>query len=302
VFCNESGYWVTFVSDEYGYNNPSGVWRDQSKFENVFVGDSFTLGHCVKQGESFVDRIREQVPRTLNLGMDATGPLVMLARIKEYLTGRRMGHVFWVYYEGNDLRELVKRELPEPILNKYLNDDFAQDIKSNRKAINSALISLIENTMEEIKREEQEEPGKVHWALSHIFLRNVRLLLFQFKKNYFQPDVRYDLNIFRQVMSKAKTEVEKHRGRLVFVYLPDYYRYENTRRLYPAARMKDDVIKLVNALDIDVIDIDSAFRQLDDPSVLFPFGQWGHYNSRGHKIVADEILNYLKEHKSNGDR
>jgi len=138
--------------------------------------------------------------------------------------------------------------------------------------------------------------------LSHMYLNNVRVFLFQLKKSYFRPDVQIDLGVFREVISKAKSMVEKSGGKFVFVYLVDYYRYGNSRRMYPGAKMKDDVIKLVNGLDIDVIDIDSAFSRLEDPTVLFPFGLFGHYTSQGHSIVADEIMHYLKENKTNEDR
>jgi len=297
VLCNESGYWATFASDEYGYNNPFGIWQDRSKIDTVFVGDSFVVGHCVKSGESFVDRMRARFPRTINLGADGSGPLVQLARIKEYLTGRNIDHVFWVYYEGNDLRDLTDREIPELILIKYLTDDFSQNIISNQEAINSALTSFIDNEMQEIMSSQEEKPRKLGAVLSHISLTNVRLLLFQFKKMYFQPDIQYDLNIFREVISKAKSAVERSGGKLVFIYLPDYYRYGNIRKLLPSSRMRDDVLRLIDSLDIDIIDIDLVFRRQGDPTMLFPFGAWGHYNARGHSIVADEILRYLNQNK-----
>ena len=46
LLCNENGYWATFDSDRYGFNNTDSIW-DNKTLDYVLIGDSFTLGSCV---------------------------------------------------------------------------------------------------------------------------------------------------------------------------------------------------------------------------------------------------------------
>ena len=47
--CNESGYYSTYNSDRYGFNNSDEVW-DYDNLEYLIVGDSFVWGSCVNDG------------------------------------------------------------------------------------------------------------------------------------------------------------------------------------------------------------------------------------------------------------
>jgi len=40
-----------------------------------------------------------------------------------------------------------------------------------------------------------------------------------------------------------------------------------------------------------------VFSKNPDPLVFFPFRANGHYNEKGYKLVAEEILHFLKEDK-----
>ena len=55
--------------------------------------------------------------------------------MKEYLN-HEVENLIWLYYEGNDLRDL-EVELNNPILKKYFKDNlFTQNLKENKKLIN----------------------------------------------------------------------------------------------------------------------------------------------------------------------
>ena len=300
LYCNESGYYTTYSSDEYGFHNPSGIWRDHPKFENAFVGDSFTNGSCVRESEGLVARVRQAYPLTVNLGATGNGPLSELATIREYLNNRELGHVFWMYFEENDLSDLYNKELKEPILKRYLDDDnYSQHLTSSQDAINSQLVSFVEAEFQKTTAEAQE-PQEQSSVVDHLLFQNIKLAGFRLKSAYFRPrPIPYDLNLFREVMTKARAVVEKKGGKLVFVYLPEYSRYNKTAAgKNSGAHMKNDVINLMKSLGIEVIDIDAAFSQLDDPKAVFPFGVHNHYNAGGNLIIAAEIISYLNQRKS----
>ncbi len=57
VLCNESGEYVNYKSDEYGFHNPKESWNF-GHFDIAAVGDSFTQGYCVPSDRNFVALIR----------------------------------------------------------------------------------------------------------------------------------------------------------------------------------------------------------------------------------------------------
>jgi hypothetical protein len=298
LYCNESGLYSTYTSDEYGFHNPRAIWQDHKKFTNVFVGDSFTNGSCVMAGEGFVDRTREVFPATVNLSATGNGPLSALAVIKEYLQDRDLGFVFWVYFEGNDLSDLHNKEIKEPILMRYLDEsEFSQGLIANRDNINSKMISFVNDEL--VKTEEQAETSG--GFRNHIALGSTRVTLFKLKNSFVDvKPTEYNLDLFGSILDTAKSSV-MNGGRLVFIYLPDYARYDGNRITKgSAAHMKADVIALVRSLDIDTIDIDAAFSQLDDPKSVFTFGVHNHYNAGGNLIISGEILRYVSKKAPDG--
>ena len=84
VYCNESGQYKIFESDEHGFNNPKGQYR-KGNIQAALVGDSFTIGSCVKSGEDIAGRLRNKGISALNLGNGGNGPLIELALLKEYV-------------------------------------------------------------------------------------------------------------------------------------------------------------------------------------------------------------------------
>ena len=81
VLCNESGEWITYQSDEHGFQNPKGTWQS-GHIDIAALGDSFAHGYCVPSDKSFVAFDPTAYPRSLNLGMAGNGPLLMLAASK----------------------------------------------------------------------------------------------------------------------------------------------------------------------------------------------------------------------------
>src|SRR5215471_12132286 len=74
VFCNESGQYLVYRSDEHGFHNPSGIWNSQH-FDVAVVGDSFAQGYCVPLDQDLVASIRWQFPSTISVGVAGNGPL-----------------------------------------------------------------------------------------------------------------------------------------------------------------------------------------------------------------------------------
>jgi hypothetical protein len=108
-------------------------------------------------------------------------------------------------------------------------------------------------------------------------------------------DWQHQIGNLRTVLSKAVTSVESWGGSLYFVYLPTWKRYAHPE-LAPSER--DTVLATVKELGIHVIDIHRAFTREPDPLEFFPWRQAGHYNEKGHGLVANEIINGIAKSQS----
>ena len=288
IGCNESGYFSVYETDRYGFRNPVGSWRDAEVIDLAFVGDSYTAGDCVSEGDHFVDHLRGDFPNVLNLGTGGSGPLFELAVIREYLRGRRVSYVFRIYFERNDLMDLSARR-DDPILSKYLEPDATQDLPLRHRELDSALRQYVDDRLT------AKAAGEAR------ILPNLRLLLWRARhrrggtQKAAENSSEYDLRILQRIVLAARTTVEELGGRLVFVYLPEYERFSRDTPSAPwsGARLKSRVVQMILSSRIDIIDVENAFRQAGEPLRLFPFGMQGHYNPAGYAIVADEIRRYL---------
>jgi hypothetical protein len=99
-----------------------------------------------------------------------------------------------------------------------------------------------------------------------------------------------NLSHFRTVLEQAAATVRSWGGTLVFVYLPEWKRYEHPDL---ARSDRDAVLSTVRELGIRIVDMDRVFKNEANPLALFPFGQSGHYNELGHQLVANEIANCI---------
>ncbi|MFY9585830.1 MAG: hypothetical protein WAT66_00085 [Actinomycetota bacterium] len=295
VMCNESGEWITYRSDEHGFNNPEGIWQSRD-ISVAAVGDSFAFGACVPSDKNFVALIRKKYPATLNLGINGAGPLVELAAMKEFLPVVRPKVTLWFYLEQNDHLEL-NQEKRSGLLMRYLKDNFNQRLIRRQTEIDEALAQYVDT------RRKLAEAKTVHaylkYGLDIIKLTTVRKklgLVYGTSKDEasFGPD-ELQIRLFREILQNAHAFINTWNGRMYFVYLPAWRRYIDP----PAASdNRDAILALARGLKIPVIDIHQAFQAHGDPLRLFPFRRLGHYNEEGHRLVAETVLHHVSSHSS----
>jgi PAS domain S-box-containing protein len=301
VLCNETGNYVTYVSDGHGFHNPPGTW-DLGSLDIAAVGDSYAHGSCVPSDRNFMALIRNRYSRTLNLGISGNGPLLELAVVKEYLPHFRPKAVLWFYYEENDLRDL-KRETKSPLLWSYTKPDFNQDLLARQGDIDKSLEQFIENErllqMEKAKTAQQEDRIVSAQALRNILkLSTLRGKLgIVYGRGISDNEVAAtvdiaELDLLGEILSQAKASVEAWGGRLYFIYLPDWYRYGNPQL---ANKNREPVLRLIESLSIPIIDLHPTFEAQTDPLSLFPFRRFGHYTETGNRLVAQEVLKVISQ-------
>jgi hypothetical protein len=298
VLCNEAGQYVTYQSDEHGFRNPIGIWSS-AHADMAAVGESFTQGHCVPDGEGFVDLLRRQFSVTLNLGMSGQSALLQLAAIKEYLPRYAPKVVLWVFCEGIDVPDAYEESM-YPLSTRYLDPTFSQRLLTRQPEIDNALRRF--GSSKEMRARETTPTVRgdsfVERSLGIITLSNLRQrldLVYGVKSgagartSSIMERRAYDL--LSDTLARAQTVTGSWGGTLYFVYLPSWSRYRNGPRV--SERERTRVLQLVNALGIPIIDIEPAFQSHHDPLALFPFRRFGHYNEAGNRIVAETVLRFL---------
>jgi hypothetical protein len=295
LLCTEIGQWINYRTDGRGFNNPAEIWNTQ-RLEIAVLGDSFAQGYCVPNDKNFVALIRQRHPATLNLGVAGDGPLLMIATLKEYLPHFMPKTMLWFYFEGNDLTDL-QVEMKSPLLRNYLKDGFTQQDLARQNDIDRAIVDEIPRlrALDQANRERREAnaaSGRVKDFMRLSMLRQ-RLGMVGGMDEDVSAASGANIEVFRGILLQAKMQVEGWRGRMLFVYLPDWARYTSNTSVGEVAR--DEVLALVRALGIPIIDIHRAFEAHGDPLSLFPFRRPGHYNEIGHRLVAEEVLKTLAQ-------
>ena len=310
IYCNENGYYVLYQSDRYGFNNQDLVW-DREKFDFILIGDSFTNGACVTPEKNIAGNLNKitNSQNILNLGIGGGGPMQEYAIIKEYLpTEKKINRLLWIYYEGNDLGNLVF-ELDNNILNNYLNNNnFSQNLKSKNKQLEVFLQEKIE--IEEKKIKKNKSKNRNLKIINFILLKKTRNLIisqlsihFNKKDNKIFDKSKYQekliLDKFREILSKVKKITNDNEILFYFIYIPDGHRYikdNNNIKFQNYSYIKN----LVNDLKIKFIDINKIISiKYRDPLKLYAFNNPGaHFNEQGYnvvsKIIFDEITKMEK--------
>ena len=308
VMCNENGQWVSVKSDKHGFNNPSEVWQS-GPVEVGILGDSYAHGFCVLPDRNFAALIRQRYPATLNLAMAGTGPMLELATWREYLQPLKPKVVLWFYYEGNDLIDL-QYERKNKLLMRYLKDSFTQNLIVLQTEIDQAIQDDIprQSALASSRRATSQGHGVnlINKFFDFVVLSNLRTRLsmvnsinsmtMEERKNL--ADLKGpNLGLFREILTQVQTRVGSWGGKFYFIYLPDWPRYSSDE-LEPVVKQRDSVIALVTSLGIPVIDIHPIFQAQSDPLSLFPFREPGHYNEKGHLLVAEEVMRAISSTRS----
>ena len=100
VYCNESGNWIVYESNEHGFNNPKKLYNAKD-VEIIIVGDSFAKGSCVEVNKNVGAILRNSGLKTISLSGEGNGPLAQLATLKEYGKHLEPLIVLWFFYPND---------------------------------------------------------------------------------------------------------------------------------------------------------------------------------------------------------
>lgn len=298
VYCNVYGEHLVYQSDQYGFRNPNSIYAEKD-LDVLIVGDSFSAGHCEKNDIGTL--LRQKGLNTLNIAYFANGPLIELAALREYGFNTKAKVLLWIYFEGNDLKNL-KQESVSPILMNYLNPDFTQSLKSKQGVIDKR---LSQHVNKRLSRELDKEESR--FSLKNILqLKGLRFKVRRFfnrTNRTFYPleEFKPYLPLLSDVLSRAKNDAEAAGTKMFFVYLPQRERYGGPVNELRLHTFRPDVLEIVNELDIPLIDFGDVLDNTENPRDYFPYGIKGHYNQTGYDLLSEQILPRLKPYTTNSN-
>tara|TARA_Y100000591_G_C21812815_1_gene688931 strand:+ start:317 stop:1636 length:1320 start_codon:yes stop_codon:yes gene_type:complete len=282
ILCNENGYYSTYLSDRYGFNNPDKEW-DNDEIEYLLLGDSFTQGSCVNRPFDIASNLRRLSKKpVINLGMGGSGTLLEYAIYREYAP-KKVKNVVLLFFDGNDVKDL-KRELDSIILKKYLSDkNYSQNLKEKQDQINEKIIAHIKNKYNFISKNSKSEKN---------FENIIKLVkLYRTRLQIFKPVMKIP-NEMEEILTSLREITTKNKSNFFIVYL---YGHEKYSSMNYKAQNSIDIKYLAKKLDITLLDMDKlVFSKEKNPLNLFPFKMYGHYNAEGYQKISEAIFKSLK--------
>ena len=301
IYCNELGFFSEYKSDRYGLNNPDKVWDNNPSV--IVLGDSYAHGACLNEPNTIVGNMRKNNRTIGNISYGGNGPLLELASLIEILNVSNPKMVIWFFAEANDLSQLEFTK-KDQILKEYLrSDNFNQKLFLNQNKTDKFLYSILKDqiTFEEKQKNQYKEKIKKRENLkkknfkNFLNLTRTRGLLIKIIWKPRSKYMRYDLELFTNISKKIKAITDKNNIDLVFVYLPQFARYSYKQNNKETFKNYRDVIRIIENLDIKIVDIKALFDKHDDPKNFFPLNIGGHYNRKGSNIVANEVLKSIEK-------
>ena len=300
IHCNENGYFSSYLSDRYGFNNPDYVWDVDPKI--VIMGDSYIHGSCVNPGYDIASNLRKNTGlNTINLGWHGTGPLRQYSSFLELIENFPK-YVIWFYFE-NDLEDL-NNELKNRILLSYLeNKEFKQNLKdpNKRSYINKKILIRHKEFMNtKFKSKQQSFYDNFKDFLK---LYNSRQIII-YNLNKYMRIYNYDmileekkiLKVYLDLIENLNNLSKENNSELIIAYLPRQ-KYGFSRRAQKLDVIKNQLINFTNIKQIRFIDIEEIIdNSFVNPTILYPRLHRGmHFNEKGYKFAADKITNYLNK-------
>ena len=288
IHCNETGEWVIYNSDEFGFNNPFGSF-DIKNIQIVAIGDSFTNGYCLSNNLDFISLIRNEYPKTINLGMTATGPLRQLAILKEYAIFLKPNVLLWVFFEGNDLKELMN-ENQNSLLKKYLGSGFSQNLMKKQSQIDNLLKEYFLD--HKIKKRQPDSNFSID---KFIFLDALRTNLGLYKEVSQTNNI--DLKLLETILIQAKNITNDWGGKMIFVYIPSIERYMGFRERNRINKNRGEILEILKKIDVPLIDIHESISSSKDPLSFYNSRIGYHFNETGNKLLSEVVLDSLSSLK-----
>lgn len=289
IFCNETGHWALYDSDEHGFNNPRGLYY-KAPLDVLVVGESFAQGACIPPEKNLAAQLRKKFPKTLSLGMDASGEITTLASLMEYGPTLRPKKVLWLYAQNTLGR--ANSELENATLKHYFQEDnFQQGLLDKQPEIDRLWDEYLAKKMEGHTTQHQSPGVNAYDVATLRYLRQYAAMA-----SYIATQVAHkgnekeNLARYKTVLEKARTLTKAWGGEFYFVYVST-----PQAGLDPAASDHEQIMALAKDMGLETIDSYETMKA-QDPLFLNAYKGKGHYNIYGYGLLGWLVLKNFHQH------
>ena len=286
LLCAPDGEMITYKADRLGFNNPDTVYN--SAIDLLVLGDSFVEGFCLPQGDDLVSQLRVGNLNAVSAGIRGNGPLIELAALGRFGPMLKPRHVFMVFFEGNDWKNLGF-ELSQPWLNIALEPD------ADFGPVNSPEKS-VERSMQVIA-EIGNKPASAWDVITRTSIVRNFFALQQtaLRLGVLYPKVPPEIPEYETVLGRAKAMAESWGGEFHLVYVPQIGRYVGLApRDFVFDQLRLKVLNAAKSVDVGVIDLVPLFHAEASASDLY--ADDSHFSAQGAAHVAKILVDHLSEH------
>ena len=290
LLCNESGTWIKYNSDRYGFNNPDKVWEND--IDILIIGDSSGEGQCVNQNENFAGSIRNSTGiNAVQVGGGGMGTLFEYAIYKEFFKNKKIKNIV-MFFHLNDLDNLREEKNNQILLNYMNQSNFTQNIYSKKSEIDKVMENEYFKFRKNKKKLLIKRFIKVHHTRDYI-----KSLVFREEATLFSTYILDEelLNLVISIYKKLRSEFD---GNLFIAYNPsagDFIGTDDHKKQLKQIRLK--IIKKLRENNFKVINFYESLSKENAIDIL-PFGEnvkaENHFSEYGHKVIANDILQNLK--------
>ena len=267
----------------------------------MILGDSFAEGVPFGNENDITGILRKSASyNSINYGISGTGPLIGLAIIKEYGKKFVPKNIFYLFYEGNDLKDMMDEK--DTFLINYLDKNFTQNLINSQKDVENFLneYEKIFNSILPNKIKEEKLKNNVQLNQNNTFKEKIKDFLelksvkdIIFISSTFDTPKKVNYNLFEKILKTMNLEINEWGGNFYFVYLPAWTRYNNQYSLANIT-LKNKIKKIVVKNNIQFIDIDSVFKDFKVNNVdIYNLSIYGHYTKYGYNLIADKLIKTL---------
>jgi hypothetical protein len=314
LYCNESGKYVEYLSNDYGFRsnfstkqlkNRRTNERNEYKSKNLkqafwLLGDSFVQGGCVSKESTFENTIIKKFPNSevFSFGRGGTSIGIQLAIFKEYIVDSLSQNdiVFIFHYPANDFYE-VKAESKNKIINSYFYlDGFSQNLISleGNKRKDEFMLSYTNNYISDV---DTKEKNKIPLTEFLKFKNTIKLLSNnQLLRSIFLKDnPPQSEKIYFEYLKKIAKEILKRNAKLVVACIPNSFDLLNNEKQSKCSKSNELLIEYSLNQNLNITFINVEDKLLNSPiKDLYPNGDYDlHFSEYGYKFYMQKVLEKL---------
>ena len=268
-----------------GWRRPEPAPPSNPSRRVLFLGDSFTWGWGVSQGELFTDRLQQRLPDTAvyNRGVNGFGTSQEYLLLQQELARHKYDAVALMFFQ-NDVGDNVNPKRGRRPLFALEGDRLVPRNQPPKRLMNPVVrffkdhsrlyqlldfrISLVVRSLDD-DREVTPHPEKTQVDYHDL------------------PGATVTMRLLREMRRLARD----HGSEFVIVYLPHHGEIAGLTSSYPYIEAVHAMIRDVAATDgIPLVDLTEPFRQQAQRGRVVVYPHDEHWTPEGHRLAADVLL------------